>query len=386
MKILHVVGGLDPNAGGPSRSVAGLCKSLCEVGCSVALFVHDTKGLAQVDIGDCEVFKGHGFSAAKGVWRDDFIKAVNAWNPDLVHMHGIWSLFMHEDVKVCKARGIPYIIAPRGSLDAWSLRQKWLKKLLALWLYQRRDLYGAVAIHTTAESETKYARAQGCSQYIIQCPNGVNLPVALPPEERPQCGVLRALFLSRMSEKKGALDLVEAWGRVRPVNWVCEFVYTVGNERDRQYEARVKRRVSELSLDDVMIFTGAMSDEGKWKAYRRSNAFILPTYTENFGIVIAEALYAGVPVLTTKGSPWSGLIKNECGWWTDIGISAIAEGLRELAKTSREVLKEMGLRGHDYVAREFNWATIANQMKHEYASLLNEMQMKHIMRESKDDK
>lgn len=370
IRLLHVVGGLDPNAGGPSRSVAGLCKSLDTVGCSVALLVHDVTGLEQADIGTCKVYKGRGMDAEKQVWRDDFYKAVSDWHPDIVHIHGIWSRFLHEDVRICRTLNIPYVISPRGSLDAWSLRQKWLKKLLALWLYQRRDLRLAVAIHTTADAETGYVRAQGCTQHVIQCPNGVNLPESLPPQTEPRDGILRALFLSRMNEKKGVLDLIEAWGRVRPKGWVCELVYTIGNDYDRKYETTVKQRVKELSLDNVIIFTGPMSDKDKWLAYRRSNAFVLPTYTENFGIVIAEALYAGLPVVTTKGGPWRGLIDNKCGWWTDIGVAPFAEGLRELTQTNFEALRMMGDRGREYVVKEFDWMTIANKMKLEYETCL----------------
>lgn len=369
MRVLHVVGGLDPNAGGPSRSVAGLCKGLSEIGGDVALFVHDPFGLEHADVGGCRVFHGHGMSAPRKICREDFVKVITAWRPDLVHIHGIWNLFLHDDIKICVRRNIPYIIAPRGSLDAWSLRQKWLKKTLALWLYQRRDLRHAVAIHTTAEMETGYVRAQGCTQNIIQSPNGVNMPKALPLENRAS-NVKRALFLSRMNAKKGVLDLVEAWARVRPRGWQCELVYTVGNDMDRRYEISVKRRIAELSLGGDFILTGPMTNEKKWEAYRRADAFILPTYTENFGIVIAEALYAGIPVLTTKGGPWRGLIDYNCGWWTDVGVGPVADALREMTGLDRETLHAMGLRGHEYVVKEFHWKNLAARMWNDYKVLL----------------
>ena len=174
MKILHVIGGLNSNSGGPARSVPGLCKALSGVGVQVALFVHDRTGSDRARLGRCKLFVGRGFGLK--VARADFEAVLDEWSPDVVHIHGIWDLTRHQDVVICRRRGIPYVIAPRGSLDVWSLKQKKWKKLLALWFYQRRDLHKAIAIHTTSDEETRCVRAQGCRQAVIQSPNGVTVP------------------------------------------------------------------------------------------------------------------------------------------------------------------------------------------------------------------
>lgn len=367
MRVLHVIGGLNPKSGGPSRSVAGLCKALAEVGTEVALFVHEELGSRDADLGDCKLFRGKGFGRRNA--RFDFNAVLDEWKPEIVHIHGIWDLTRHQDVVICRRRGIPYIIAPRGSLDAWSLKQKKWKKRLALWLYQRRDLNNAIAIHTTCDVETAYVREQGCRHNVLQSPNGVNLPLALPPARKAADG-FRALFLSRMNCKKGVIDLVEAWGVVRPKNWVCELVYTIGKEADKEYERQVRDRVEKLGLKDVFLFTGEMSDLAKWEAYRRADAFVLPTYTENFGIVVAEALYAGLPVLTTKGAPWKDLVDNRCGWWVDVGVSHLEIALREMVSLGKKELEDMGERGRAFVSREFAWQKIAVKMIADYNRLL----------------
>lgn len=376
MRVLHVIGGLNPESGGPSRSVPGLCKALAEAGAETALFVHEETGSRRVCLGACRLFKGRGFGLKNA--HGDFCAVLDEWQPDIVHLHGIWDLTCHIDTSICRKRGISYVIAPRGSLDAWCLNQKKWKKRLALWLYQRRDLQKAIAIHTTSDAETEYVRAQGCRQTVIQSPNGVNLPSFLPPAEKA-ANRFRALFLSRMNRKKGVLDLVGAWGNVRPKNWICELVYTIGNDEDKRYETQVKSLVDKLGLNDAFAFTGSMSDSDKWKAYRRADAFVLPTYAENFGIVIAEALYAGLPVLTTKRAPWKGLVDNECGWWVDVGASHLENALREMSSLDKNELKRMGERGRKFVLREFDWQEIAGKMIREYNRLLKETPVKRIV-------
>ena len=296
----------------------------------------------------------------------------------LVHIHGLWDLRLHKVAATCRREGVKYIIAPRGMLEPWSLHQKWLKKRLARWLYQDRDLKCAAALHATAESEAEQFRRLGFKNPIIISPNGVNVPNAdvgnkqstleLQLKTRTNADGRRALFVSRMHPKKGMLELVEAWGklvetelenRVGVGEWCCELVYTVSGELEREYEAKVKARVNELGLQDQFIFTGALNDDEKWKAYARADLFVLPTYSENFGIVVAEALWAGVPVITTKGTPWHELETCKAGWWIDLPPTASLErALSEAVSTSPEELAEMGRRGRQLADEKYTWSAV----------------------------
>lgn len=180
--------------------------------------------------------------------------------------------------------------------------------------------------------------------------------------------------MSRMHQKKGVSELIEAWKRVGSRvegvgsrEWVLELVYTVRNEEERAYEAKCKALAGG---DKSIIFTGALDDEKKWEAYRRADLFVLPTYSENFGIVVAEALWSGVPVITTKGTPWSELESEGCGWWIDTGVGALARTLKECFVLSDECLAEMGRRGHDLVERKYTWPAIGRKMVKEYEDIL----------------
>ena len=313
---------------------------------------------------------------------------------------------------MCRKAGVPYVIAPRGMLEPWSLKQKWIKKRIARWLYQDRDLKLAAALHATAESEAEQFRRLGFKNKIIVSPNGVNVP----EREMFECsecsnvrmdGQRRALFVSRMHPKKGVLELVESWARIFKEKgksksekvWTCELVYTMNSEEERAYEQKVKQRVHELGLDDQFVFTGSLDDEKKWEAYARADLFVLPTYSENFGIVVAEALWAGVPVITTKGTPWAELecsdsskfkvqsskLEERCGWWIDLSKSksggeveqwsaldsALCEAFEHSSNSNiRTFLQDMGRRGHELVKSKYTWAAVVKAMVKGYERIV----------------
>ncbi len=196
------------------------------------------------------------------------------------------------------------------------------------------------------------------------------------------------------------LERGEAWAKIGNREWMCELVYTVSGEAEKEYEAKVKARVKELGLDDRFVFTGALDDDEKWDAYGRADLFVLPTYSENFGIVIAEALWAGVPVITTKGTPWGeiegvgsrelGVGSREggvgrCGWWIDLPAegsnpsdwTALQEALMDafsksntLGSNNQTFLEEMGRRGHELVARKYTWEAVVKPVVEGYARVM----------------
>ena len=372
MKVLHIVSSISRTGGGPSRSVQGLVSGLQQVGVDTYLLAIKPLGVPWVK--GVEHFQCIGkmkwFGVSKAIGR-----VMDEVKPDLVHIHSIWQLMLHFGVVEARRRNIPYILAPRGTLEVWSLRQKWLKKKLALLTYQGRDLSRAVALHVTAKSEMDQCRRLGFMQKIIMSPNGVNAPGTMPPRIKAPNGKRRALFLSRMHEKKGLLNLVDSWARVRPVGWEMELVYTAKEKEEIDYENQVRSRIQELGLDGSFVFTGALPDEEKWDAYRRADAFILPSYSENFGIVVAEALYAGVPVVTTTGTPWLELRTEKCGWYVEVPrnmdnwdeMDAALRGVIALSDGEREA---MGERGRKLVERKYSWPAIASGMRIAYEELL----------------
>lgn len=367
MKVLHIIPGLSRESGGPSRSCQGLVAGLNVAGIEAWLMSLCNGEDPWIDGVDNFVNGG------------SFEEVVERIHPDIVHIHCIWSLTLHHCAVICRKRNIPYVIAPRGMLEPWSLEQKWLKKKIARLLYQDHDLKCAAALHATAESEAEQFRKLGFKNPVIVSPNGVNVPKEWGTgnwERGTDEGVRRVLFVSRMHPKKGVIELVEAWNALTThnpqlANWICELVYTVSGETEREYESQVKAKVKELGLSDRFIFTGPLNDEKKWRAYARADLFVLPTYSENFGIVVAEALWAGLPVITTKGTPWQELNERGCGWWVDIGVESLTVALKEAMSLDDAQRREMGARGRALIEEKYTWEAVVIAMVKGYEEVLN---------------
>lgn len=367
IKTLHIIPSVARQSGGPARSSQGLVATLNVAGCE--------SWLLSATPGESAWVPGvNHFSAPDPDEKLEafYSRMIDAVKPDIIHLHCLWQWQLHVAARVARDRSIPYVIAPRGMLEPWSLKQKWLKKRVARFLYQDKDLKSVAALHATAESEAEQFRKLGFKNKIIISPNGVNVPECLPCRGG---GVdkngKRALFVSRMHPKKGVLELVDAWKEASMQGWTCELVYTAGSDEERSYEARVKARVKDLGLVDSFDFTGALDDDKKWEAYARADLFVLPTYSENFGIVIAEALWAGVPVITTKGTPWKDLVDSKCGWWIDLPPKgSLVEVLKTAANFS--ALAQMGVRGHRLVGDKYSWNAVVTPLIRGYSNLLEE--------------
>jgi glycosyltransferase involved in cell wall biosynthesis len=232
-------------------------------------------------------------------------------------------------------------------LGQWAMAHGRWKKRLAWSLYQHRDLQSATAFHVTSELEADEVRSLGFRQPIAVIPNGFDFPIQLPTKQKSE--ERHAIFLSRLHPKKGLTTLVRAWSAASmPSNW----------------------RLTIAGPDEV-IFSGALDDSAKWQAYVNADLFVLPSYNENFGIVIAEAMAAGLPVVTTTGTPWSVLNERGYGWWVEPNVEMFAKSLREAASTSPDVLHDMGQRARDYVQKTFSWSETANKMITFYDQLFN---------------
>lgn len=367
MKILHVIVGISHEGGGPSRSCQGLVSSLAAIGEDVALLTI-RHGREPWVPGISRFYNGESFESVLAVER-----------PQVVHLHCIWQPEIHNCAKICRKLQLPYVISPRGMLEPWSLQQKWLKKRIARLLYQDRDLRCAAALHATSDSEANQFRKLGFCNPIIISPNGVNIPKVLPPRSCDK--KRRALFVSRMHPKKGVAELITAWAHVKPKNWCCEFVYTASGADEIAYEKKVREMACGLGIDEDFIFTGELDDAEKWRAYMRSDLFVLPTYSENFGIVIAEALYAGLPVITTKGAPWRDLELERCGWWIDLPYNQKANCWKELDEALCQAtlgdwrrpmgeMAMMGQRGHELIERKYLWASAGRLMRDGYRRVI----------------
>ena len=200
-------------------------------------------------------------------------------------------------------------------------------------------------------------------------PNGVEVPPQTEKENFASTGADRmrsVVFLSRLHPKKGLLNLVKAWAQVQPADWRV----TIAGPDEDGHRADVTAAIHAAGLDEEFTFTGPIQGKAKWDLLRQADLFVLPTFSENFGIVIAEALACGVPVITTKAAPWTELMSQQCGWWVDVGVEPLANALRSATALPDSDRREMGLRGRCLVEQRYSWARIATEMRSVYEWVL----------------
>jgi glycosyltransferase involved in cell wall biosynthesis len=249
-------------------------------------------------------------------------------------------------------------------LAAWALQHKAWKKKLGWWAYQRADLEQARVIRTTAAHEALAIRNLGFRQPLALIPNGIEIPNRAEPANGKDPRVL--LFVGRIYPVKGLLNLVKAWAAVKPQGWRC----IVAGPDEAGHKREVQAAISAAGLDGSFSFPGAIDGIAKWALYRSADLFVLPSFTENFGLVVAEALACGVPVITTKGTPWECLQERDCGWWVGIGAEPLAAALREATGATDARRREMGQRGRQLVEERYAWGPIGKSMAEVYRWIL----------------
>ena len=185
--------------------------------------------------------------------------------------------------------------------------------------------------------------------------NGVDIPTAAASHTRAPDQPRTALFLSRIHPVKGLDRPIDVWNAARPQGWRLR----IAGPGASGYCDEVARRIVRAGLERQVSLEGPVYGAAKTQAFISADAFLLPSHSENFGIVVAEALAHGVPVLTTTATPWQVLESEHCGWWVSPTSEAIARGLTAVVAASDETRKAMGLRGRALVKRQFAWRAIA---------------------------
>lgn len=416
MNVIHAVPSLGESGGGPPRSVSQLCNALSQQGSSIGIVtaVDPNDPIVPLDSGiSLTSLKGRGNSFTDRLRAANFGPALHSVHQSspiaVIHQHGIWLRSSHAVTSFAHANQLPLVIAPRGMLEPWAINHsKWIKKL-AWTLYQNRDLTRATAFHATAMSEAESIRRLGFTQPIAVIPNGVQLSeISKMGDGRwemgdgsskmgdgiskmedgsdllsssynlknpsnllsPNCHLRKtrtALFLSRINPKKGLPMLLDAWKKLAPDNWR---LVIAGND-DSNHLPVVQRKIQELGLHNQVEVVGPLFGAAKEEAFLNADLFVLPSYSENFGIVVTEALGYQVPVLTTTGCPWQELETHRCGWWVEPTPEGIEAGLNQALRTKNEELSVMGALGRKLVEEKYLWPGIAERMLEFYDWILN---------------
>ena len=352
MQTLHILSSIDVDAGGPSRSVPLLCGALAKQGVGIELLTQPSAN--PVSITQTSLFK----QANKTYFELQFTPLAC----DVVHLQHVWDPYMHIMARRARRAGIPYIITPRGMLEPWIMARHVRRKQLALWLYQRNDINRAACLHATCNAEMQQLRRLGFNNPIAVVPNGIDLS-AIPYNPQAK-NTRKVVFISRLHPKKGIELLLDAWKTMDTTGWSLE----IAGEGSPNYVESLANKIKTEKINAQLV--GAMYGTKKWDFLASAELMILPSYSENFGMVVAESLAMGVPVITTHDTPWQELETHQCGWWIALSVDNIRTALTQafaLTATERQL---MGERGRELMLQNYQIDAVAQKMKKLYQWVL----------------
>lgn len=355
---LHVVASAVTTSGGEGLAAMRYAASICEAGCSVTLISKHISMEPHLEPVGIRCLELQAAPSRRNLLLEllaqyDYIHSLcEQKHIDLIHLHGMWCPFLAVAALVAKRKDIPLVISPHGCLEPWALGFKRYKKLLAMKIYQAPILRSASMFIATADQEANSIRRVGLRQPVAIIPNGVDVSVTLHRDANKEIRTI--LFLSRIHPIKGLFDLVEAWAIVRQSGWRL----VIAGSDEAGHRAQVEALIRTKGLEDDFEFVGFVDGTRKQDCFDRADIFVLPTYSENFGIAIAEALSNELPVITTTGAPWQDLLDYDCGWWVEPGVPGISSALETAFECKPDKLKQMGKRGRQLVIEKYSWEKI----------------------------
>jgi glycosyltransferase involved in cell wall biosynthesis len=371
MHVIQTISGIAESAGGPSRVVASLCSAVAARGCGVELVAGHEGALdgalvapssRQVKLHLVEAKRVAGVRIHPGFGRAvQQLAQAQSGVPSLVHDHGIWGLTNIAAANAARRAGVPYVLHTHGMLEPWALRFKAHKKRLAWAAYQRRIVGGAAALVTTSDQERDSVKRLFPRHPVAVIPNGVDLPETSPNRaSRSPTDRANVLFMSRVHPVKNLLGLVQAWSAVCLTPSRKRWMLQIAGPDELDHTREVMALVRSLGLESRVEFLGPVGEDNKHKLLEAADVFVLPSFSENFGIVVAEALAHGLPTIASKGTPWSGLVQHGCGWWADPTPDSLAQALAKAVDLSNAERHCMGLRGRDFARDAFSWDGIGS--------------------------
>jgi glycosyltransferase involved in cell wall biosynthesis len=376
MKVLHIIPSVRAQDGGPVEALAGWCDGLLALGAEVTVgtlygpddgppVAFDQNVNVVLERGNIDIIR-YGFRLASRLRCEDF---------DLIHSHGLWTHINFSADRLARERGVPHIISPCGMLAPKALARSALRKYVAAAVFQRRALTGAAMLIANSEFEARDINRAVPNARIAVVPNpvrpftdcvtsplrpDVQAVLDLPSERRI------VLFVGRLHPVKGIDRLLAVWDGLcrRHGGW---HLVLAGPDQGRFVD-----KVTISNPDDRarIHLPGQVSAAEKWALLGRADLFVMPSDHENFGLAIAEALVAGVPTITTHGTPWKALAETGAGWWVQADAGALGDALDEAMREAPRARRARGnlARG---LAANFGVRRVGEQLIRVYSTCLS---------------
>ena len=379
---------LAPRHGGPTEAALGMVRALRRNGVDSRLLSSDDDlgGRLAVPLNEWTEHEGvptlflpRMTSRQHTLIGFTFTPGFSAWcrrhlgEFDFVHIHTVFSQPANVAMGAARRQRVPYAVRPLGQLCDWSLRQRaWIKRLL-LALVTRRNINGAAFLHVTSAMEAEETMRNGFRCPVLVQPHGLDLPPVhadarehLRRELRVPADRTLAIFLSRLHPKKGLEILFDAMARQRHK----DFDLVVAGTGEDSYVASLHALVERLGLAARVHWTGFVSSEPKWRLLQGGDLFVLPSHSENFGIVVVEALACGLPVVvSTEVALAEEIRRHRLGLVASLGAQAVADAMDQLLANPVE-RADIARRARDVVAEHFSWDAAARALAQRYQAAI----------------
>ncbi len=387
MKVLHVIPSVSPVCGGPTQVVLNLVKALRELGVDSEIGTTNDNGPSLLDV---PLYQRVEYEQVP-VWffprfsprMKEFIFSpeLTRWlwqhsrDYDLLHNHYLFSYASTCAGAIGRWHGIPYAVSTIGQLTPWALAQSRFKKQIYMSLIERHNLNCAAGIHCTSVREAEDVRSFGIKTPTFTLPLGVNQPANLPEAKQrlhhlygipPETSIV--LFLSRIHYKKRPDLLLEALGNLAIKKY--DFHLIVAGSGELDYVTYLKRLVQSLGLADCTSFAGFVTGKDKDLLLQGSDIFVLPSFSENFGVAVAEAMAAGLPAIVTPGVQIApDIAEAKAGLIVEGEVDALTEAIAQMI-ASPNLRRQLGENGQRLVRLRYSWNAIAHNIIAAYQALI----------------
>ena len=383
MKILHVIPSVGPLRGGPSFVLRTMTRGLVKAGVEVHVVTTDDNGIACLDVPLNEPVLEDGVtyryfhrqihpyvtSIPLAKWLFNEIEKY-----DVVHIHVVFSWASTMAAWAAAARGVPYIIRPLGVLNRWGMenRRPWLKRL-SFRLFERRSLENAAAVQYTSEQERDEAEKLSFRGKGTVIGNPVDVPECRPirgafRSRHPEIGdKFMYLFLSRIDAKKGVELLISAFANAR--NVCPEALLVIAGDGPAELVSALRQQAARSGVTNAIIWVGFLQGNEKWEAITDADAFVLSSYSENFGVAVVEAMALGIPVVVSDQVGISSAIQTaRAGIVTGCDADDFGHALVRIA-ANPALREEMGLSAQRLAESEFSSRAISRKLIDLYKSI-----------------
>jgi glycosyltransferase involved in cell wall biosynthesis len=389
MKILHVIPSVGSHRGGASQAVLEMLQSLKNTKVNVELVTTNDNGIDLLNVPLCQLTQYQEiptrffprFSPQVSFVREfAFSWELTKWlwkhihEYDLVHIHALFSYASTVAMIIARFQQVPYINQPHGLLCEWSLQQSQLKKKIYLSLIEKSNLQHSHILQLTSTKEVQEVELLGLGVPPVVMPLGLQIPADIPQARQklremfnipPEQTII--LFMSRLHYKKGLDYLIPALSKVKSQ----EFTFILAGNGSPDYEAEISEILINNQLDHCTHRPGFVTGEMKDILLQGSDIFVLTSHSENFGVVVLEAMAAGLTTIVTPGVALASMIQeNDVGYVPELDIVEITSVIEHCLNHSQKS-KEMGDRARQFILDNYTWDKIALKMISVYQNLIN---------------